>query len=100
MPVALLGGIRMNRIKIELAAELSRLKRSSSVWIAGAWAVFFTLGPEAMNVWRDMPDDLKQMLPNGWGRYIAGAAFIMTFVARVVRVSFVPKEAQKDGNSQ
>jgi hypothetical protein len=76
----------MMKLKIELAQEMAKLKKSSSVWISGAFALFFSI-PDAIDfAWHHIPDDLKAAIPGHYMTGLAGAAFIITFFARVLRV--------------
>jgi hypothetical protein len=86
----------MNRIRIELAAEVSRLKRSSSVWFAGAWSAFFIFGPTLLDVWHQIPQDLKDALPSGTTRWVGALALVTTLVARLIRVKLEPKDQPQD----
>lgn len=82
----------MNRIKVEMAADLQRLKRSSSVWFAGAWSAFFLFGPALLDVWHQIPQDLKDALPQGTTRWIGVLALVTTLIARIIRVKVQPKD--------
>lgn len=88
----------MSRIKVELAAEVSRLKRSSSVWFAGAWSAFFIFGPTLLDVWHQIPQDLKDALPSGTARWIGALALVTTLLARIIRVKVQPKDESNESN--
>jgi hypothetical protein len=94
----------MMKIKVELAQEIDKLKKSSSVWISAFFAILFSVPDAISYAWRFIPDDLKAAIPGHYMTGLAGVAFALTFIARILRVKFQrngdQNADQADGNAK
>jgi hypothetical protein len=82
------------QLRIELADEITKLKKSSSVWMSAFFTLLFTAAPILMDQWNNLPQDLKDALPHGTARTVAVSCFALTFLSRVTRVTARKKEEQ------
>jgi hypothetical protein len=70
-----------------------------SMHLSAGLAAVLAIGPALLSTWGAMPDDLKQMLPNGWGRYIAIAAFVLVAAGHYVRIDRAEQGKPGDGGA-
>lgn len=79
-------GQRIAQYRLRRISDWARMHRLGSVQLAGGFAVLFGIGPDLLRTWAFMPDDLKNSLPHGAGRWVAVAAFLLTLLGRVFRL--------------
>ncbi|MFW6098602.1 hypothetical protein [uncultured Ralstonia sp.] len=70
-------------MKFRLIDEWRQAHTFASVRLGALFAALFGIGPTLISAWGLLPDDLKAQLPQGWGRVIATAGFVLVLAARV-----------------
>ncbi|PFW62371.1 hypothetical protein COL27_30430, partial [Bacillus sp. AFS075960] len=60
--------------RLRLIDNWHRCWQLGSVQLAAFFALLFSFGPELLHTWAFLPDDLKNALPAGTSRWVAGGA--------------------------
>lgn len=71
-------------MKLRLIDEWRQAHHLASVRACTLFAALFGIGPSLISSWGLLPDDLKAQLPQGWGRVIAAAGFVLVLLARIL----------------
>lgn len=79
-------------MKLTLADNWKTLHRKGTVIFASLCAALTAFGPSIIEAWNMMPPDMKQWLPQEWGRYLAIAAFLLTILIRYTALRRKDKE--------
>lgn len=77
--------------------------RFVSLHLSGGLALVFGLGPIIAQTWREIPDEWKSMLPNGWAHWIATAGFVLIAASHFLQLQSVVQadpHAQGEGDDQ
>lgn len=77
-------------MKIKLIEDWKQAHHLGSVQTSAVLAAIFAFGPELLRAWSALPDDLKNLLPQGWGRVIATAGFVIVLLSRVFQKTDPP----------
>lgn len=81
--------------KITLADDWQRLHRRGTVIVSGAFGLVSAFGPVLRDAWRNMPDDLKTVIPAHVQQAIAYAILFATIIG--VRYTAVRRVAPPGG---
>lgn len=86
------------KLKITLADGWQKLHTKGTVILSSALATISAFGPVIRDAWRNVPDDLKSIIPAHAQQAIAYAILFASIVAvRYTAVRRVPKEGN-DGS--
>lgn len=72
--------------RIRLVDGWQDLHKKSTVIAASGFAALYALGPVLIEVWNQMPQDLKDALPGGAARWISVAAFLLMIAFRYTKI--------------
>lgn len=73
-------------MKLQLIEDWGRAHRMASIQFSAGFALLFSFGPELIHTWAFMPEDLKNLLPEGTGRWVAVGAFGLTLLGRLFKL--------------
>ncbi|MFL9883130.1 hypothetical protein PQR66_08845 [Paraburkholderia agricolaris] len=89
------------KFRLTLADGWQKLHTRSTVILSTAMAAVSAFGPEIRDAWRNLPDDLKSIIPAHAQQAIAYAILFASIVAlRYTSIQRVPKEGDDADNRQ
>lgn len=81
---------KLAALRLRLISDWRRAYKFASVQLAAFFTFLFGLGPNLVNSWSFIPDDLKSALPQGMSRWIALAALGLILIGRMTKLERKP----------
>ena len=83
------------RNPIKLVDDWRQAHHFASIQISVVMVFFNSAGISIFSAWNMIPEDLRAMLPNGWGRFIATIPFVLIAVTRIFEFRGKPEHEEQ-----
>lgn len=80
--------------RFRLADDWRHPLRFASLHLTGTMALIFGVGPILAQTWREIPDEWKALLPNGWAHWIATGSFVLIAVGHFFQLERITQDGQ------